>query len=213
MPSAEEDMGLGPDPQAGADWVDPKMEVAQQYRSMRDLPYLATPIHYSTLGSTKQRPDAFRAGVWKEYLDATGKMGAKQGVLARTLPGANVFALQKSYSKNSQAIDTHVDRLTRDAGNAGKLASGLASFEALAIANLVIFERFSKTFAPYDERHTFVYSSPRGISPIVRVALALVHLQSLGAALTADQQKYLAYCEKVFPEVNEHRESAVQGRF
>ena len=175
-------------------------EVAKQYALFRDLPYLVSPVNYLELGSTSDTASTFKTAAWQRYLAATQYM-AKVPV---------DFSMLQDFSRESGALDQLVNELAPSAGNADAIAKWLQNGWPHITSLLVRFEQIGpKAFKnitppatrPAGSRDSGAFRWPGSNHPLIRVALVLLRLRSLGRPLTNDQQKYLTYFETAFKEL------------
>jgi hypothetical protein len=188
-------------------------EVAKQYALFRDLPYLVSPVNYLELGSTSDTASTFKTAAWQRYLAATQYM-AKVPV---------DFSMLQDFSRESGALDQLVNELAPSAGNADAIAKWLQNGWPHITSLLVRFEQIGpKAFKnitppatrPAGSRDSGAFRWPGSNHPLIRVALVLLRLRSLGRPLTNDQQKYLTYFETAFKELmDKSRQDAEAGRF
>jgi hypothetical protein len=188
-------------------------EVARQYAQLRDLPYLVTPVNYLELGSTSDPASSFKAAAWQRYLAATEYM-AKVPVN---------FSMLQDFSKDCAALDELVNELAPSAGDADTIAKWLQDGWSHITSLLVRFEQIGPkafrnitpaTTRPAGSRDSGAFRWPGSNHPLIRVALVLLRLRSLGRPLTNDQQKYLTFFETAFEELmDKSRHDAESGRF
>ncbi len=188
-------------------------EVVKQYALLRDLPYLVSPVNYLELGSTPDTASTFKRAAWNRYLAATKYM-AKVPV--------NLSMLQ-DFSKDSAALDQLVNELAPSAGNADAIAKWLQDGWPHIVSLLVRFEQIGPmafmnippaATRPAGSRDSGAFRWPGSNHPLIRVALVLLRLRSLGRPLTNDQQKYLTYFETKFKDLmGKSRRDVEAGRF
>lgn len=198
---------------------DPEKQAQKEYGEMRGFTHLITPSFFSEIGSTGDAAPAFRAGLWSGYLkllsDITAKETALEDQLKKSKGGGSSFGVQKLFSEDAQALDVLVDRLRPSAGDLGRLAAGVDDgFMRLAMEAAALFTMLAKFFAPVSQQRQFTYHWPGTAHPLVRVGLLLLHIRKLGGTFTADQQRYLKFCEGLLKgELDKLRKDGEAGNF
>jgi hypothetical protein len=190
--------------------VDVDEEVGKQYMLVRDLPYLITPANYLPIGTTADKPADFKKAAWSRYLAATRYM-SKVPV---------DYTMIELFSVQSRVLDTKVDELLPEANDTGAISAWLAEGWPHIRSMLQRFDQlglsaFKAAGPPHPgSRNAGAFRSPGDVHPLIRVALVLVRLQSLGQPLTGEQQRYLENVTKAFPQaMSDHSAAAKAGRF
>jgi hypothetical protein len=193
--------------------VDLEKEVAKQYSSLRNLPYLVTPVVYQELGKTGNPEKAFHDTIWERYKQSTGYM-AKVPV---------TFGMQESFSKNAQILEERLDALAASP-DFTTIVKWLGENWDLSRQLLGLFEHILNAFRfggktpppePTASYHTITFRSPREVHPLARVALLLLFFEHLGGSLMEEGRRhYLDAAEAWFKDaIDKHREAALGGQF
>ncbi|VTU35484.1 eCIS core domain-containing protein [Variovorax sp. PBL-E5] len=188
-------------------------EVGKQYAQLRNIPYLVTPVNYTPIGSTKDSGETFKNKAWSIYGKTTDYM-AKVPV---------DIGMLEDFSKSSQTLDTLIDELAPQAGSAAAISAWLDAGWPEINSLLVRFEQvgpqaFNRikppAAKPAGSTNGGAFRWTGSNHPLVRVALILLRLQSLGQPLTRAQQQYLNYFEKAFKDLlDKSRADALAGHF
>jgi hypothetical protein len=207
-------------PQPVREWTNVEEQVQKEYvMMMGDLSFIATPVYFYELGSTKDAARSLKAALWSKYIADISKIAAKQALfnaeLKRIKPDMDVFDLQKVFSNGMKDLSSQIDALLPFANNRQELSTRVKALEQNAFGFLRIAERFVKGFAPFDEKHRFLFRYPAGsIHPLVRFAFALLLLEKLGQTLSQDEGTYVSVCRVFFKDLINNQKALIDsGRF
>jgi hypothetical protein len=173
---------------------DSEETVAREYASVRDLPFIVSPVIPVDLGSTRTKERVFHDQIWSRYLKATAHAsGVTAGVNARLakinapLPGGrgaitSVFEAQEGLSNALRDFDASMDAMEKLPLDT--LTDPVDKKLVEASALMTLFEMIARSDKGPDPKHPVQVGSGRGVHPLVRFASLILRVQAAGGTLS-----------------------------
>jgi len=165
-----------------AESADAAKETARAYASERNLEYLVSPEIDVPLGSLATPQKDFEKGVWDLYQKKVQHATDVAKAVDKKLPGmglVSVFAAQEELNTLFKALDAAISNLR----GSDDLAPRLDALLPKAFGALILFELIAKADKGPDPKHPVQVGLGKGLHPLVRVALAVLHVQEVGGTL------------------------------